>query len=149
MARTISRAPLDRQAILSGRHGRPQAETVAFADAQAPLPAQGHHAGPALLPALPRAAPAAPGLPELRHLRRPRGGRAAAGPRRRRVGWSRPRVRSRSAAANLRLCPPDTASPSPACSVPAVLANALHWLRPRARSGSVLARRATTVLSRT
>src|ERR687896_1156071 len=135
MARTISRAPLDRQAILSGRHGRPQAETVAFADAQAPLPAQGHDAPPALLPALPRAAPAAPGLPELRHLRGPRGGRAAAGPRRRRVGWSRPRVRSRSAAANLRL------------TVPTVLANALHRLRPRARSCSVLARRATTVLS--
>jgi phosphate acyltransferase len=60
-------------------HGRPQAETVTFADAQAPLAAQGQPAGPTLLPALPRAASSAPCLPELRHLRRPRGRRGAGG----------------------------------------------------------------------
>src|ERR671925_963316 len=67
-------------------HGRPQAETVTFADAQAPLAAQGQPAGPALLPALPRAASSAPCLPELRHLRRPRGRRGAGGGGHRRRG---------------------------------------------------------------
>src|SRR5215217_3077851 len=61
----------------SGRHGRPQAETVPLADAQAPLAAQDRDPRSPALPALPRGAPAASSLPELRHLCRPCGRRAA------------------------------------------------------------------------
>src|SRR5687767_10909018 len=49
------------------------------------------------------------------------------------VKWSPHEIRPRSAAANLRL------------AAPAMLANALHWLRSRARPCLVLARRATAV----
>ena len=65
------RADLARDRLPWRAHGRPEAEAVARAHEQAPLPAQGRAPDGQRVPDVPQPAPPAPRVPGVRHVRRP------------------------------------------------------------------------------